>query len=157
MVHVAQRIELPASAYTAIRSPRYRADSLISWLRMIKPDRIDLIIGLTAQDISITKYDAAGRLKEPASKYRDFGIFGLGYIGGPSCVVSMRRLGNGKSVRFFDRLQKIAVHEVGHNRSLPHCTDTTCVMCDAVERIASIDAAGQSFCAACTSLLAQDR
>ena len=109
------------------------------------------------QDISITKYDAEGRIKEPASKYRDFGIFGLGYVGGPSCVVSTHRLGDGRNHHFFDRLKKIAVHEVGHNRSLPHCADTSCVMRDAVERIASIDRAGRSFCPACAQRLTQDR
>ena len=152
---VAPSIGLPASAYTTVRSPRYRADTLIAWLRAIKPDSVDLIVGITAQDISITKYGAAGNIKEPADKYRDFGVFGLGFIGGPSCVVSTFRLGDRNSQRLFDRLMKIAVHEVGHNRSLPHCTDPTCVMRDAVERIATIDAAERSFCAACKAQLAR--
>ena len=154
VVHIARRIELPVSAYTTIRSPRYRADTLIAWLRTIKPDSVDLIIGLTADDISVTKVDSIGAIKEPAWTYRDFGIFGLGYIRGPSCVVSTYRLGDGKSERFFDRLKKVAVHEVGHNRALPHCTDTTCVMRDAVERVASIDAASRTFCTACRLRLA---
>lgn len=153
-VQVAQRIELPASAYTTVRSPRYRADSLIAWLRAIKPQGVDCIIGLTAQDISITKYDSTGATKDPAWKYRDFGIFGLGFIDGPSCVVSTFRLGDGKSSLFFDRLKKIAIHEVGHNRGLPHCADPTCVMRDAVERMGSIDAVTGAFCAACKKRLA---
>lgn len=144
---------LPEEAFTAVRSPRYRADTLIAWLRVIKPDGVDLIVGLTAEDISITKHGADGSIKDPEWKYRDFGIFGLGYIGGPSCVVSTHRLGDGG--RSLDRLKKIAVHEVGHNRSLPHCADTTCVMRDAVERIANIDAAGSSFCARCAKRLAR--
>lgn len=154
VVRIARPIELPASAHTNIRTPRYRADTLIAWLRAIKPDSADLIIGITQQDISITKYDSTGRIKEPAWKYRDFGIFGLGYIGGPSCVVSTFRLGEAPIPRFFDRLKKIAVHEVGHNRALPHCTDAACVMRDAVERIASIDAASAGFCTACRTRLA---
>lgn len=152
-VQVAQRRELPASAYTTIRSPRYRADSLIAWLRAIKPEGVDHIIGLTSQDISITKYDSTGATKDPAWKYRDFGIFGLGFIDGPSCVVSTFRLGDEKSPRFFARLKKITVHEVGHNRGLPHCADPTCVMRDAVERMGSIDAVSGAFCAACKKRL----
>jgi hypothetical protein len=34
---------------------------------------VDLIIGITAKDISITKRDAFSRIKAPAWKYRDFG------------------------------------------------------------------------------------
>lgn len=143
------RRDLPINAFTNVRAPRYRADSLIAWLREIKPDSADLIIGITGQDISITKVDSTGAVKEPAWKYRDFGIFGLGYMGGPSCVVSTYRLGDGNSAQFFDRLKKIAVHEVGHNRSLPHCPDPKCVMRSAKERMSSVDEAGPGLCEAC--------
>lgn len=148
-VHIASPLPLIPRAYTIIRSPRYRADTLIAWLRDVKPDTVDHIIGLTDQDISHTKYAVDGSIKEPRTKYRDFGIFGSGYVNGPSCVISTYRLGNGSEQRFFDRLCKITVHEVGHNKGLPHCAEATCVMRDAVERIASIDAAERSFCANC--------
>jgi len=147
------RRELPSNAFINVRSPRYRADTLIAWLCDIRPDSVDLIIGLTEEDISITKYDSTGAIKDPAWKYRDFGVFGLGYVGGPSCVVSTHRLGHSDRPRFFDRLKKIVVHELGHNRALPHCTDTACVMRDAVERMSSIDAAAASFCAVCLQRL----
>lgn len=149
--------ELPQHAFTELRTPRYRADTLIAWLRTIKPDSVDLIIGITAQDISVTKVDSTGAVKEPAWKYRDFGIFGLGYRGGPSCVVSTHRLGDGKSMKFFDRLKKVAVHEVGHNRWLPHCPDTHCVMRSARERMRSVDEAEPGFCAACAERLTPSR
>lgn len=153
LVFVAAPLDLPASAFTTVRTPRYRADTLIAWLRDMKPDSVDLILGITAQDISITKYNAFGAIKEPKGKYRDFGIFGLGYIGGPSCVVSTFRLGDGSGPVFFARLMKITVHEVGHNRCLPHCSDPRCVMRDAVERMSSIDAAGRTLCAHCSGSL----
>lgn len=152
--HIAEGAELPQHAFTDIRSPRYRADTLIAWLRSTKPDSIDLIIGITAADISITKYDSTGAVKVHAWKYRDFGIFGLGYLGGPSCIVSTYRLGDTADPHFFDRLKKIAVHELGHNRGLPHCADPTCVMRDAVERMSSIDRASPTFCADCRARLA---
>lgn len=145
--------DLPACAFTTVRTPRYRADTLIAWLRGIKPDSVDLIIGITAKDISVTKYGADGAIKEPKGKYSDFGIFGLGYIGGPSCVVSTFRLGDGRSAVFFDRLMKVTVHEIGHNRRLPHCPDPSCVMRDAVERMSSIDAAGRMLCTRCSASL----
>lgn len=157
IIHKLPVRELPQHAFTELRTPRYRADTLIAWLSTIKPDSVDLIIGITAQDISVTKVDSTGSVKEPTWKYRDFGIFGLGYIGGPSCVVSTFRLGDAMSARFYLRLKKITVHEVGHNRALPHCTDVQCVMRDAVERIASIDDAEPGFCAACAERLTPSR
>ncbi len=35
--------------------------------------------------------------------------------------------------KYFTRFKKVAVHEFGHNLGLPHCSDKTCVMPDAVE------------------------
>lgn len=148
-VHVAEEVPLPEHAFVTIRSPRYRADTLIAWLKATKPDSVDHVVGITTKDISATKHEPSGGIKEPAWKYTDFGIFGLGYVGGPSCVISTFRLGDNDRPRFFDRLMKIAVHELGHNRALPHCSDTTCVMRDAVERMASIDRAGRGFCGEC--------
>lgn len=152
-VRVGEPKELPRSAFTTLRTPRYRADSLIAWLRKDRPQNIDFVIGLTREDISITKRDASGAIKEPASKYQDFGIYGLGYIGGPSCVVSTFRLGSGPL--FHTRLAKIATHELGHVRGLQHCMDTTCVMRDAVERMSTIDAASSTFCETCARRLDQ--
>ena len=58
------------------------------------PDSVDIVVGLTNKDISITKYKDAARtkIKDPTWQYRDFGIYGLGRIGGSSCVVSSNRL-----------------------------------------------------------------
>ena len=108
----------------------------------------------TVRTHSLPGCATSGRTASISSwKYRDFGVFGLGYVGGPSCVVSTHRLGHSDRPRFFDRLKKIVVHELGHNRALPHCTDTACVMRDAVERMSSIDAAAASFCAVCLQRL----
>ena len=142
-------LALPMEAFTDVRSPRYRADTLIAWLRDRKPDTVDHLLGITAVDISITKYAADGNIKHPAAKYRDFGVFGLGYMNGPSCVVSLFRFGHINDPRFFDRLGKVTVHEIGHNRGLPHCSDPHCVMRDAAESMRSIDSAGRSFCHRC--------
>ena len=148
-VTIGTAVALPEQAFTEVRGPRYRADTLIAWLRDRKPDTVDHILGITAMDISITKYAADGSIKHPAAKYRDFGIFGLGYMNGPSCVVSTFRFGHDDDPHFFDRLCKVTVHELGHNRGLPHCSDPYCVMRDAVERMNSIDSAGRSFCRRC--------
>ena len=147
-VLVLPAIQPPQQAYVNIKTPRYRADKLIAYLKDIKPDTVDYIMGLTGYDISITKKDMFGRIKEPQSRYEDFGIFGLGYMPGKSCVVSYYRLGNSIAT-LHNRLAKIGVHELGHNLGLNHCTNKTCVMADAVEKISTIDNAEMKLCGGC--------
>ena len=72
--------DLPAIAFYKPRN-RYKADSLIEWLAKNKPEAIDRIIGLTEKDISTRN--------EP---YDDWGIMGLAYCPGESCIVSTFRL-----------------------------------------------------------------
>lgn len=144
-------IPLPENAFTSLRSPRYRADSLIRHLRTIKPKEITILMGLTNQDISITKRDTTGNIKEPKSKYIDFGIFGLGFQPGSASVVSIYRYQTGNKAIFYDRFFKICKHEIGHNLGLPHCPNRTCVMQDAAESIVTIDHAGPFLCESCNA------
>lgn len=138
----------PQQAFVNIKAPRYRADKLIAWLKDNKPDTLDYIMGITAYDVSITKRDMLGRIKEPKSRYQDFGIFGLGYKPGVSCVVSYCRLGN-DNTRLNTRLSKVCIHELGHNLGLDHCPNKKCVMTDAVEKISTIDNAEGRLCEDC--------
>lgn len=105
---------LPLLAYNKSRN-RYRADVLIQSLARFA-DEGTLVIGLTHYDISTTK-----------APYPDWGVMGLGYQPGSSCVVSTYRL---KRKTLAD-LHKVAVHELGHNTGLPHCKDDHCYMRDA--------------------------
>ena len=141
---------LPSSAFINVKSPRYRADKLIQFLKGIKPDSIDLIIGITQKDISITKRDKIGNIKKPESKYRDWGIFGLGYRPGPSSVVSIYRLrSKGEEIRK-QRFAKICMHEIGHNLGLKHCTNSDdCVMRSAAESIRTVDHVQLKLCESC--------
>lgn len=108
-------VELPPKAYYHKRN-RYRADSLIRILnRTVKED--ELIIGLTNKDISHTKGG-----KDPIP---DYGIMGLGFCPGRSCVASTFRL---KGVNRTEKLVKLAIHELGHTQGLNHCKVSTCLM-----------------------------
>jgi len=89
---ILNKMPLPKEAFINIKSPRYRADILIKYLKENKADTLDYIIGLTDYDISVTKNDAFGNVKSPKEKYSDWGIFGLGYRPGPSCIISSFRL-----------------------------------------------------------------
>lgn len=141
------------NAFTNLKGPRYRADTTIAILKREKPDSIDYVMGLMANDICITKYAADRSIKKPEYKYTDFGIFGLGYRPGPSCVVSTHRLGDFRTNQTKSRLAKVCVHEPGHNFGLPHCPNKKCVMTDAVESIATIDNAEMRLCNVCKSKL----
>lgn len=151
-VVILDKVDLPKMAYTVIRYPRYRADSLLDWMSVRDYDTIDIVIGLTTKDISITKYKDASRtkIKEPEWKYKDFGIFGLGRIKGEVCVVSSNRLSAGVSKElFYKRLTRIACHEVGHVLGLHHCPNKNCLMNDANESISTIDNNNGELCADC--------
>ncbi|MFD2914725.1 matrixin family metalloprotease [Psychroserpens luteus] len=148
-VYVLDRKELPQEAFINIKSPRYRADSLLIDLKKQCPDSIDYIIGITSKDISTTKRNTNGDIKTPESKYSDWGIFGLGYKPGKSCVVSTFRIKNVEASLFKSRLQKISVHEIGHNMGLDHCKTEKCVMQDAVESINTVDVANFELCPNC--------
>lgn len=142
---------MPKNAYTEIRYPRYRADTLVQWLSENKPDSIDIVIGLTNKDISITKYKKGTKeIKEPSWQYRDFGIYGLGRVNGTACVVSSNRLHkNGSRKQFFTRLTRISCHEIGHVLGLHHCTEKECLMNDANETITTIDKSTGVLCESC--------
>ena len=71
----------------------------------------------TSEDISTTKYEH-GAIRKPESKYRDWGVFGLGYRPGPTSVVSTFRIGHKDQGVFMDRIKKITLHEIGHNIGL---------------------------------------
>jgi archaemetzincin len=138
------RASLPDTAFYPPRQ-RYKALKLLHFLRDIKPAHCDKVIGLTNRDISIAKGTQA-----------DYGIMGYGFIGGPSCVASTFRLGQGRVPRakFRERLVKVALHELGHTLGLPHCDHTpTCLMNDARGTIKQIDREEPALCPVCLGRL----
>lgn len=152
-VEVLPPIEIPKSTFINQKSPRYRADQLIRILRDTKPDTLDYVLGLIEKDISTTKKDTNGETRKPISKYQDWGVFGLGYRPGESCIVSTFRFKKTSNIKFIDRLKKISTHELGHNLGLKHCPSKKCVMTDAAESIKTIDAVNLALCQECTDQL----
>ena len=141
---------MPASSFINIKSPRYRADSLLKILKRDIPKNVDYIIGITNKDISTTKKDKNGNCKEPKSVYQDWGVYGLGYVPGKACIVSTKRFDDNNNLIFYERLKKITLHEIGHNLGLQHCTkNKKCVMNDAAETIKTIDNVENNFCESC--------
>lgn len=141
--------ELDKQAYVNIKSPRYRADSIIRIQQRNLPDSLDFVIGLTVKDISTTKRENNGKVLKPISKYTDWGVMGLGFCPGKSSIVSTFRLQHKNPKIQLERLKKVTIHEFGHNLGLPHCKNKKCVMTDAVESIATIDNESLSLCKDC--------
>ncbi|HEU4495681.1 MAG TPA: matrixin family metalloprotease [Flavobacterium sp.] len=142
--------KLYREAFVAVKTPRYRADSIIRIQKRSLPENIDFIIGLADKDISTTKMEG-GKMMQPASRYKDWGVMGLGFCPGRSSVVSTFRLRHKNEGRHLERLKKVAVHEFGHNLGLPHCKNKKCVMADAVESIATIDKERLWLCSSCSN------
>lgn len=150
---ILENIEIPKSSSVNIKKPRYRADSLIKYLKNNISDSIHYVVGITNQDISTTKRNQFGEVKEPRDKYIDWGIFGLGYRPGKSCIVSTFRI-NRKANKetFVKRLKKITAHEIGHNLGLKHCKESKkCVMRDAAETVKTVDNVDLLLCEKCRS------
>lgn len=134
-VVVKKPINFPINSLNSKRS-RYRADSLIRFLSKNTSSGF-LSIGLTNKDISTTK-----------GKYQDWGIMGLGYCPGKSCIASTYRL---KGNNQLDKLYKVAIHELGHTQGLAHCPEKGCLMRDAKGKddLNSL----HSFCRKCKAVL----
>ncbi len=149
-VFIAARKAIPGTSFVNIKSPRYRADSILRIQKRNKPDSIDFILGLTNLDISTTKKDAFGNILKPASRYADWGVFGLGYRPGCSSIISTFRLGTSDHKLLLERIKKVCNHELGHNFGLPHCTSSeTCVLRDAAETIKTVDDVADTLCHVC--------
>ena len=142
-VIVLQGIEIPQSAYYEPRN-RYRAEKLLDYLEENTGDEFTKVLGLTRYDISTTK-----------GEHKDWGIFGLGTLGGRTCVVSTFRLGENKVVQklFIERLIKVVNHELGHTFGLNHCLHERCLMEDAKGKIKTVDNETGALCSECRELL----
>lgn len=144
---------LPKIAFTKIKSPRYRADSIIKIQNQNIPKDVYYVLGLTNEDISVTKNDKNGQILKPKWKYCDFGIMGLAYRPGKSAIVSKFRIKSKNHKTEMTRLRKVAIHEFGHNLGLPHCPDKNCVMTSAAEKLATIDHEKLALCNKCKKII----
>lgn len=158
-VIVLSSIELPETAKNqkieALKNYplRYRADTLIRYLLRNLPKKCDYIVGLTDKDISCTNKDNNGKIKEPQWANIDWGIFGLGFQPGKSCIISSFRLSFGTYDKnlIATRVKKTITHELGHNFGLKHCIEKRCNMNEAppINALAATDAESETVCDKC--------
>ncbi len=131
--------ELPRSAFYAPRR-RYRAERLLDFLRPQMRAPATRVLGVTEVDISTTAHGVS-----------DWGILGLGDLGGRACVISTwrcRRTARDAAQASF-RMVTTCVHEVGHTLGLEHCPDTSCLMTDARGSVLTVDRTSGHLCARC--------
>ena len=137
-MRVLPKKKLPLSAWYAPRK-RWRAEKLLDFLDDLAGAKsgCDYLVGFTARDISTSK-----------DHIKDWGVFGLGTIGGPSCVVSTFRLGARKASRRkkAERSIKVVNHELGHTFGLLHHPGKACLMEDAKGTIRTVDAEHGLLC-----------
>lgn len=144
--------DMPSSFLNTTKGERYSADSIIKWLHQTAPDSIYKVVGLTHEDIFTTRREH-GDIKKPESTYGVWGIFGLGYLPGRSCVISDHRLKTNDLSKFHHRLRTVIIHELGHNQGLDHCPAKHCIMSDANERIQTVDNSAAHYCKKCNDRL----
>ena len=84
-------------------------------------------------------------------------VYGEAQLGGKTCILSTHRFGEGlspgtDSETFRCRIEKEAIHELGHTFNLRHCPDLTCVMhyCRSVR---DVDRKLRRLCRYCATFL----
>lgn len=134
---------LPHSAWYSPRR-RYRAERLIDALRPMLRPPATRILGVTEADISTTAHGV-----------HDWGVLGLGDLGGLGCVISTFRcrMHAPDEARVHFRMVTTCVHEIGHTLGLEHCLDPACLMTDARGLVSTVDHSTGHLCARCRARL----
>jgi archaemetzincin len=128
--------EKPGDAFDARRG-QHSSTRVLAWLQE-RHGGVHRVLGVTDADLFI-----------PILTF----VFGEAQLGGRAAVVSTARLGDtplipGEAARIALRLQKEAVHELGHTFGLLHCADARCAMARSPS-LRHVDAKSPVLCRAC--------
>ena len=128
-IEIGPKVELPAMLIDK-QTGRLRADLALGELaQRTRRTRYLRIIGVTATDMAIPKYNF---------------VFGLAHKGGRACIVSSARFGTPGTALAQERLNKVALHQLGHTFKLMHSTDMQSVMAYS-DSLPILDSAGRLF------------
>lgn len=140
--YIDEKLEIPEHTLNPVRE-QYDSKEMLKHLLAFGPPEPIRIIGVTGVDLFV-----------PILKY----VFGVAQIKGRCAVISLKRL----FPQFYDRppdeglvknrVEKTALHELGHTFGLTHCRDHLCVMYSST-RIADTDTKNSAYCITCSDLL----
>ncbi|MBK9061652.1 MAG: peptidase M54 [Acidobacteria bacterium] len=135
-VRVGLSPERPEDAFDARRG-QHSSTRILAWLKD-RHEGAHRVLGVTDADLFI-----------PILTF----VFGEAQLSGRAAVVSTARLGDtplipGEAARIALRLQKEAVHELGHTFGLLHCADARCAMARSPS-LRHVDAKSPVLCRAC--------
>ncbi len=135
-VRLSRSPDSPEDAFDARRG-QHSSSRILAWLRE-RHEGADRVLGVTDVDLFI-----------PILTF----VFGEAQLSGRAAVVSTARLGDtplipGEGARIALRLQKEAVHELGHTYGLLHCADARCAMARSPS-LRHVDAKTPALCRAC--------
>ncbi len=138
---ISLKIEPPRYAYNENRG-QYNSKLVLKYLLQCHPCDCFRLIGVTCLDLYV-----------PILKY----VFGIAQMNGQCSIISTHRLlpqfyGQPQNLDLFmARLEKTALHELGHCLGLTHCRDRRCVMYSSA-RIEDTDFKRPDFCPTCFEL-----
>ena len=123
----------------AASKTRYEASKILNKFKSNKN-----VLLITEKDIAYRK----------SASFPEWGIFGLGLQPGNTCVISTYRLKKKVTTQqMLVRLKKVALHEIGHNLGLKHCSNhKDCLMNDAKGTIQQVDREKIWFCSKCSKV-----
>ena len=138
---IAKRMEYPQYAYNTTRC-QYNSKLILKHLLEHSLQDSFRVMGVTPLDLYV-----------PILKF----VFGLAQIQGKCSIISLHRL----HPEFYDqppdsdlllaRVEKTALHELGHTLGMTHCRDRRCVMYSST-RIEDTDVKPPDFCSTCFEL-----
>ena len=146
-IRVDPQRELPKAAWYAPRK-RWRAEKILDAIDADPPTGAWKVLAITEAEISTTK-----------DEYVDWGIVGLGNVGGLSSVTSTKIFKKHSKTNkdLLRRVSDSAIHELGHTLGLDHCESTGCVMRDAKGKaITSADTSTGRYCELCHERVNED-
>ncbi len=86
--------------------------------------------------IALTQIDICTDRKLNGKTFKNWGVIGLSFLDTKSCVVSNKRM----KTNYYDKLEKVSIHEIGHSLGIPHCeSNSKCLMNDAKGKGSKID------------------
>ena len=136
---VVKEMRMPESVISPLRH-RYEGIKIIDVLKNQNVNHYRFVAGLTSKDIC-----------DPKNGIKDWGVFGLGSLDGSGCISSTSRLKKGVSEqKLTERIEKVVLHEIGHNHGLNHCVSPyPCFMKAAEGSIQTVDKEPMDMCVEC--------